>query len=149
MLKSLLEVNSNSLVIFLIFLKQKTNKNMYVKIECQNSIVRLSFLCHIMDIKMAWISPYYCDDTTLYSKGVGFWTWIWPTRHCRLGQELACWFWCQKNMKMDGSFFEEKISFKMLGLSCSFKLDWGSYTVPVAKTVSKKIEASFCSMKFF
>ena len=28
---------------------------------------------------------------------MAFWTWNWPTRHCRLGQEVACWFQCSKN----------------------------------------------------
>ena len=27
---------------------------------------------------------------------IGFWTWIWSTRLCRLGQEMACWFQCWK-----------------------------------------------------
>ena len=31
------------------------------------------------------------------------------------------------DMKMDGSVFEEKLFFKILGLTFSFKLDWGSY----------------------
>ena len=39
-------------------------------------------------------------------------------------------------VKMDGSVLEEKSSFKMLGLTFSSKLDWGSYTVSIAKTVS-------------
>ena len=30
------------------------------------------------------------------------------------------------DVKMHGSVLEEKSSFKMLGLTCSFKLDWGS-----------------------
>ena len=41
--------------------------------------------------------------------------------------------------KMDGSVLEEKSSFKMLGLICSSKLDWGSYITSIAKTASKKI----------
>ena len=49
---------------------------------------------------------------------------------------------------MDGSVLEEKTSFKMLGLTFSSKLDWGSYIVSVAKTVSKKIGALIHSMKF-
>ena len=48
---------------------------------------------------------------------------------------------------MGGSIFEEKSSFKMLGLTSS-KLDWGSYIISVAKTASKKIGALICSMKF-
>ena len=40
---------------------------------------------------------------------------------------------------MDGSFLDEKSSFKMLGLTFSPKLDWGSYITSIAKTASKKI----------
>ena len=51
-------MNSNGLVIPL---RQKqtnkqTNKYLYMKTEFQNSIARLS-LCHIMDIKIAWLNP--------------------------------------------------------------------------------------------
>ena len=42
------------------------------------------------------------------------------------------------DVKMNGSFLEEKSSFKMLGLTFSSKLDWGS----------KKIGALIRSMKF-
>ena len=49
---------------------------------------------------------------------------------------------------MDGSVLEEKTPFKMLGLTFSSKLDWGSYVVSIAKTASKKIGALICSMKF-
>ena len=42
---------------------------------------------------------------------------------------------------MDGSVLEGKSSFKMLGLTFSSKLDWGSYIISVAKTASKKIGA--------
>ena len=49
---------------------------------------------------------------------------------------------------MDGSVLEEKTSFKMLGLTFSSKLDWGSYIVSIAKTASKKIGALIRSMKF-
>ena len=52
------------------------------------------------------------------------------------------------DVKMDGSVLEEKTSFKMLGLTFSSKLDWGSYIVSIAKTASKKIEALIRSMKF-
>ena len=37
---------------------------------------------------------------------------------------------------------------KMLGLTFSSKLDWGSYNVSIAKTAPKKIGALICSMKF-
>ena len=52
------------------------------------------------------------------------------------------------DVKMDGSALEEKSSFKMLGLTFSFKLDWGSCIISIAKTASKKIGAWICSMKF-
>ena len=52
------------------------------------------------------------------------------------------------DVKMDGSVLEKKSSFKMLGLTLSSKLDWGSYIVSIAKTASKKIGALICSMKF-
>ena len=53
------------------------------------------------------------------------------------------------DVKMDGSVLEEKSSFKMLGLTFSSKLDWGSYIISIAKTASKKIGALICSMNFF
>ena len=46
------------------------------------------------------------------------------------------------------SVLEEKSSFKMLGLTFSFKLYWGSYIVSVVKTASKKIKALIRSIKF-
>ena len=52
------------------------------------------------------------------------------------------------DVKMDGSILEEKSSFKMLGLTFSSKLDWGSYIISIAKTASKKIGALIRSMKF-
>ena len=49
---------------------------------------------------------------------------------------------------MNGSVLEEKSSFKMLGLTFSSKLDWGSHIISIAKTVSKKIGALIGYMKF-
>ena len=49
---------------------------------------------------------------------------------------------------MDASVPEEKSSFKILGLTFSPKLDWGSYIVSIAKTASKKIGALIRPMKF-
>ena len=49
---------------------------------------------------------------------------------------------------MDGSVLEENSSFKMLGLTFSPKLDWGSNIISIAKTPSKKIGALIHSMKF-
>ena len=42
----------------------------------------------------------------------------------------------------------EKSSFKMLGLTFSSKLDWGSYIIFIAKTASKKIGSLIRSVKF-
>ena len=52
------------------------------------------------------------------------------------------------DVKMGGSILEEKSSFKMLGLTFSSKLDWGSYIISIAKTASKKIGALIRFMKF-
>ena len=52
------------------------------------------------------------------------------------------------DVKMGGSILEEKSSFKMLGLTFSSKLDWGSYIISITKTASKKIGALIRSMKF-
>ena len=45
-------------------------------------------------------------------------------------------------------FLEENSSFKMLGLTFSHKLDWGSYIISIAKTAPKKFGALIYSMKF-
>ena len=52
------------------------------------------------------------------------------------------------DLKMDGSVLEEKPSFKVLGLTISFELDWDSYIISIAKTASKKIGALIHSVKF-
>ena len=52
------------------------------------------------------------------------------------------------DVKMGGSILEEKSSFKMLGLTFSSKLDWGSYIISIVKTASKKTGALIHSMKF-
>ena len=51
-------------------------------------------------------------------------------------------------VKMDGSVLEEKSSFKMLWLTFSSKLDWGSYMISIAKTACKDIGDLIRSMKF-
>ena len=116
----------------------------------------------------------YADDTTLYSKcdrASDLW------QQLELGSELESDLrdtvdWGKKwlvdfntgktqvvlfdrsnnngstDVKMDGSVLEGKSSFKMLGLTFSSKLDWGSYFISIAKTTSKKIGALIRSMKF-
>ena len=51
-------------------------------------------------------------------------------------------------MNIDESVLEEKSPFKMLGVTFSSKLDWGSYTIPFAKSASIKIGTLIFSMKF-
>ena len=66
--------------------------------------------------------------------------------------QLVSFDWSNNNgsidVKMDEPVLEEKSSFKMLELNFSFKLDWDSYIISIAKTASKKIGALICSMKF-
>ena len=66
--------------------------------------------------------------------------------------QLVSFDWSNNNgsidVKMDGSVLEEKSSFKMLGLTFSSKLGWGSYIISIAKTACKKIGALIRSMKF-
>ena len=38
------------------------------------------------------------------------------------------------DVKMDGSVLQEKSSFKMMWLTFSSKLDWGSYIISIPKT---------------
>ena len=52
------------------------------------------------------------------------------------------------DVKISGFILEEKSSFKMLVLTFSSKLDWGSYIISIAKTASKKLGALIRSMKF-
>ena len=46
------------------------------------------------------------------------------------------------DVKIDGPVLEEKSSFKMLGLTFSSKLDWGSYIISIAKTASLSPEVA-------
>ena len=49
---------------------------------------------------------------------------------------------------MDGSVVEGKLSFKMLVVTCSSELVWGSYIISISKTASKKIGVLIGSVKF-
>ena len=66
--------------------------------------------------------------------------------------QLVSFVWSNNSgaidVKMDGSVLDEKSSFKMLVLTFSSKLEWGSYIISIAKSASKKIGALICSMKF-
>ena len=66
--------------------------------------------------------------------------------------QLVLYDQCNNNgsidVKMDRSVLEEKSSFKMLGLTFSSKLDWGSYIISIAKSALKKNGALISAMKF-
>ena len=66
--------------------------------------------------------------------------------------QLVLFDWSNNNgsidVEIDESFLEEKSSFKILELTFSSKLDWGSYIISITKTASKKIGAMIRSMKF-
>ena len=80
------------------------------------------------------------------------WGWRWLVDFNVEETQLVLFDWSNNtgalDMKMDGSVLEEQSSFKMLGLSFSSKLDWGSYIISIAKTVSKKVGALIRSIKF-
>ena len=52
------------------------------------------------------------------------------------------------NVKMQVYVRDEKSSFKMLGLSSIFELEWDSYTVSIAKTTLRKFEPWFYKISF-
>ena len=52
------------------------------------------------------------------------------------------------DVKMDGSVLEEKSSLKMLELTFSSNLGWGTYIISIATSAPKKTGALICSMKF-
>ena len=65
----------------------------------------------------------------------------------------ASFHWSNKTNSTDAKTGEsilvkKKTSFKMLGLTFSSKLDWGSYIFCIGKTASMKIVALLPSMKF-
>ena len=61
---------------------------------------------------------------------------------------LTCLMTICIEVKMNGSVLEKKSSFKMLGLTFSSKLVWGSYMISISKTASKKIGALIRSKEF-
>ena len=124
----------------------------------QGSILGLAlFLLYINDLPDDVICniSFYVDDTTLYPKcnqASDLWQQLelaselesdlrdtvdWGRKWLvdfNAGKTQLLLFDRSKNtgaidVKMDGSVLEEKTSFKMLGLTFSCKLDWGSYIV--------------------
>ena len=116
----------------------------------------------------------YADNTTIYSKcdqasdlwqqlelaseleselqGTVDWGRNWLVDFNAGKTQLILFDWSNStaaiDVNMDGSILEEKSSFKMLELTFSSKLDWGSYIISIAKTASKKIGALIRSKKF-
>ena len=116
----------------------------------------------------------YADDATLYSKcdwasdlwqqlelasdlesdlrDMMDWGKKWLVDFSAEKTQLVSFDWSNNNgsidVKMGGSILEEKSSFKMLVLTFSSKLDWGSYVISIGKAASKKIGALIRSMKF-
>ena len=132
------------------------------------------FLLYISDLPDDDICDIYADDTTLYSKcdrSSDLWQQLELTSELESDlRDTVDWgkkwlvdfnagktqlvLFDQSNnngsidVKMVWSVLEEKSYFKMLGLTFSSKLDWGSYIISIAKTASKKIGALIRSMKF-
>ena len=144
----------------------------------EDFILRLTlFLLYIHDLPDDVICDIaiYADDTTLYSKcdrasdlwqqielaselesdlrDMVDWSKKWLVDFNAGKTPLFSFDWSKNSgsidVKMDESVLEEKSSFKMMGLTLSSKLDWGSYIISVAKTTSKKIGTIICSIKFF
>ena len=92
-------------------------------------LVLTLFLLHINDLpddaNAICSFTIYAGDTTLYSKSLVLLNWKW-----------MCQFMSQNHI------------FKMLGLSFSSKLDWGSYIISISKIVSSEIGALIRSMNF-
>ena len=70
------------------------------------------------------------------------------------GKTQLVLFDCSNNngsihVKMDVSVIEERLSLKLLGLTFSSKVDWGSYMISIAKTASIKIVLIFLVLIFF
>ena len=137
----------------------------------QGSILGLRFfLSYINDLSNNFICDIaiYADDTTLYSscdqtsdlwqqlelafelesdlRDTVDWGKKWLVDFNAGKTQLVLFNWSNNNgsidVKMNGSVLEENPSCKMVGLTFSSKLDWGSYIISIAKTASKKIGAS-------
>ena len=153
-----------------------SNRWLRVVLDGKSSLGPTLFLLYINDLLDNVICniAIYADDTTLYSKcnqASDLWQQLelaselesdlrdtvdWGRKWLvdfSAGKTQLVSFDRSKNtgaidVKVDGSVLEDKTSFKMLGLTFSSKLDWGSYIVSIAKTASKKIGALIRSMKF-
>ena len=98
----------------------------------------------------------FVETTTVSS-----WTWIWPLKLSELEQEVVIWFGKTLlvpvnlsynsgaiDVKINRTALGEKPSFKMLWITLSSKLDWGSYIVSVTKTALANVGVLIRSMNF-
>ena len=152
-------------------LNGKSSKEYPVNVRVpQGSILGLRlFLVYIKDLADDVICDIaiYANDTTLYSKcdqASNLWQQLelaselesdlrdtvdwgkkWVVDFNAGKTQLVLFDWSNNTgaifVKMDWSVWKEKSSFKMLGLTFSSKLDWGSYIISIAKTASEKIGA--------
>ena len=96
-----------------------------------NCLLNLSLICETLDWGKKWLFDFNAGKTQLVSFD----------RSNNTGVI---------DVKMDGSVLEEKSSFKMLGLTFSSKLDWGSYIISYCKNYLQKNWSlnSFCEVCF-
>ena len=114
------------------------NRMMFLK--CLRSSENWVNLCRT-EIHQYWRSPHWATrNVSTYSRFILFYNFSFGLWYNNTGAI---------DVKMDGSVFQKKSSFKMLWLTFSSKLDGGSYIFSVAKTASKEIRASIRSVKFF
>ena len=121
------------------------------------SVILLSMLMILLSI-LGVIGPLICGNNLNWLQNLNLiyerldWGKKWLVDFNAGKTQLVSFDRCNNNgsidVKMGGSILEEKSSFKMLGLTFSSELDWGSYFISVAKTASKKIGALIRSMKF-
>ena len=82
---------------------------------------------------------------TVATARVGFWLGNKSLVDFNAGKtELSSFHWSFNSgaidVKMNGSILEERLCFKILGLSFYSKLNWGLYIDCIAKTAPKNIE---------
>ena len=165
-----------SVIVVRVVLDGKSSQEYPVNVPQGSILGPTLFLPYINDLPNNVICDIaiYADDTTLYSKcdwpsdlwqqlelaselesdlrDTVDWDKKWLVDFNAGKTQLVSFDWSNNNgsidVKMGGSILQEKSSFKMLGLTFSSKLDWGSYIISIAKTASKKIGALIHSMKF-
>ena len=96
---------------------------------CNNQNWNLNLIYETLDWGRNWIVGFNAEKTQLLSFD----------RSNNTGATDVKWM---------GLFLRKNHLLKMLGLTFSSKVDWGSYIISIAKTASEKIGAFISSMKF-